>query len=412
MKIVLCVALFLVLFSSSVFSKEIEVTINGTEASESGESLLVSTDKGEFYLRLPGDSHDPMYKIASLLDLLTDSKAVLLYDEDNGLNFIYGVKSKSRGDFVAHANQNQENKSATSKSVVENEKSKQIHQTDSRQSLLIATVKDGTLNIDGSTTVGNALDNYKYFRSTGWKEFEDQQRRRVVEFNGKIDAKSTIKKWLQSRYSEDVINKLTPKNISSDIDVNLQFLVNTDNETFKLAYGEVVLNGQIIGQDASHIIRDVYKNELINDINFGVGSIFSDEANKISRGIASKKLEEAKKKYLIDNRSKFVGKYKDAVSGEDGKCKLVVKDMDDSFVKIELTMKDTDKKPETYDLKFPIELKVDSIDQLTNNYYKIEGHVEKTNIPDAKEASISIFRESGGPLIVLHGLCRARFEKE
>ncbi len=66
----------------------------------------------------------------------------------------------------------------------------------------------------------------------------------------------------------------------------------------------------------------------------------------------------------------------------------------------------------SYDIKFPIELMVDSIDQLTNNYYKIEGRVEKTSIPDVKEASISIFRESGGPLIVLHGLCRARFEKE
>lgn len=276
----------------------------------------------------------------------------------------------------------------------------------------IRIVKSGTLNIDGSTTVGNALDNYKYFRSTSWKEFEDPQRRRVVEFNGKIDSKSTIKQWLQSRYSEDVISKLNYKDISSDIDVNLQFLVNTDNETFKLAYSEVVFNGKIIGRDAGHIIDDVYKNKLINDIGFGVGSIYSDEANKISGDIASKKLEEAKKKYLIDNRSKFVGKYRDAASGEAGKCQLVVKDMNDSFVKVELTMKDTDKKPETYDIKFPIELMVDSIDQLTNNYYKIEGRVEKTSIPDAKEASISIFRESGGPLIVLHGLCRARFEKE
>jgi len=36
----------------------------------------------------------------------------------------------------------------------------------------VNTVKNGTLNFDNSITVGEAFDNYKYFRKTKWEEFE------------------------------------------------------------------------------------------------------------------------------------------------------------------------------------------------------------------------------------------------
>jgi hypothetical protein len=48
----------------------------------------------------------------------------------------------------------------------------------------IEFVKGSILDIDYSLSIGDALDNYKYFTSTEWKEFETSQGREVVEFKG------------------------------------------------------------------------------------------------------------------------------------------------------------------------------------------------------------------------------------
>jgi hypothetical protein len=48
----------------------------------------------------------------------------------------------------------------------------------------IGKVKSGILtDVSRSITVGEALDNYKYFKKTGWKEFKTDNGITVVEFN-------------------------------------------------------------------------------------------------------------------------------------------------------------------------------------------------------------------------------------
>ena len=51
----------------------------------------------------------------------------------------------------------------------------------------IGLVKDGKLDFDESTTVGNAFENYPYFKGTSWTSFEDKQKRTIVEFTGEFD---------------------------------------------------------------------------------------------------------------------------------------------------------------------------------------------------------------------------------
>ena len=47
-------------------------------------------------------------------------------------------------------------------------------------------------SIDDSITLGNAFDNYKFFKTTTWESFEDEQGRRVVEFVGEFDMKKFL----------------------------------------------------------------------------------------------------------------------------------------------------------------------------------------------------------------------------
>ncbi len=51
----------------------------------------------------------------------------------------------------------------------------------------IDTVKDGTLVLDSSRTVGQTFDSYKYFSATSWKSFKDNKGREIVEFTGSVD---------------------------------------------------------------------------------------------------------------------------------------------------------------------------------------------------------------------------------
>lgn len=55
-------------------------------------------------------------------------------------------------------------------------------------------VKGGVLKNYKSTTVGKAFDNYAYFTSTHWEEFESHQGQKVVQFDADLDVTACLKK--------------------------------------------------------------------------------------------------------------------------------------------------------------------------------------------------------------------------
>ena len=67
----------------------------------------------------------------------------------------------------------------------------------------IDIVKDSVLLEDRSISVGEALDNYKYFTNTEWKEFTTSQGREVVEFKGYYSNTDIIIK-IQFRMNKDL----------------------------------------------------------------------------------------------------------------------------------------------------------------------------------------------------------------
>jgi len=84
----------------------------------------------------------------------------------------------------------------------------------------IDIVKNGTLKIDNSLTVGEAFDNYKYFSSTSWKTFKTSNGRKVVEVKCKL-----TNEWLKIHGLEGKIKNYI---------MIVQFVINKDN-SFKIA---------------------------------------------------------------------------------------------------------------------------------------------------------------------------------
>lgn len=92
----------------------------------------------------------------------------------------------------------------------------------------VSLVKGGTLEIDKSLTVGQAIDNYKYFKKTKWESLKTDNGRRIVQVKSDIDtAKSPT---------------MNPEKLPQlkSAQIQFQFKINTDN-TFEVAWCGIAL---------------------------------------------------------------------------------------------------------------------------------------------------------------------------
>ena len=117
----------------------------------------------------------------------------------------------------------------------------------------VNTVKNGTLGNFNTLTIGNALDNYKYFTDTDWRFLETQNGKRVVEFKGIYDPEKLSK-----------ISKF------KELSLIIQFTMRVQ-KGFDLTYvgmEAVIENGKteqrnLAGSWATGCIKRIYKDEDI-----------------------------------------------------------------------------------------------------------------------------------------------------
>jgi hypothetical protein len=106
------------------------------------------------------------------------------------------------------------------------------------------SVKEGTLNIDPSVTVGDVFNGYKYFSYKTWKSFKDSQNRQIVEFNGKLDFDKFANTELEGMtLTSEMVKKA--KSQLGDIEVTYvaQFAISKDGKTFRLNYSGIRISG-------------------------------------------------------------------------------------------------------------------------------------------------------------------------
>lgn len=107
----------------------------------------------------------------------------------------------------------------------------------------ISTVKNGTLGLDTSVTVGNAFEGYKLFTKKEWKALSDPQKRRIVEFSGTLDMPAILKKYkdlsaqggnLGQHFQKEYENIQKVANKANECAYFAQFYIAQDGKSFSL----------------------------------------------------------------------------------------------------------------------------------------------------------------------------------
>jgi len=105
-------------------------------------------------------------------------------------------------------------------------------------------VKEGTLSIDKSVTVGNAFDHYKYFTNVLWSTEEDAQKRRIVVVKGTYDLdKLAGTEFLGSRVTAVNIAETKRKLPGFEFAFVARFFISVDRNSFELAYKGLAISG-------------------------------------------------------------------------------------------------------------------------------------------------------------------------
>jgi len=151
----------------------------------------------------------------------------------------------------------------------------------------VAAVKGGVLALDKSTTLGAAIDHYRYFRNPTWSTFETENGRRVVQAKGVIDIADLVAKDLDPllvfsadrdpermlKQEQALLDAAKQKLHSAEF--TFQFLLNRD-KTFQIKTMRFLLLGpkgqnlaeRTAGDDEAGLgimtttLKEVYDNQL------------------------------------------------------------------------------------------------------------------------------------------------------
>ena len=130
----------------------------------------------------------------------------------------------------------------------------------------IDVVKNGTLDIDKSVSIGNAFEGYKYFSDKRWKTFVDQQKRTIVEFSAdlRLDMQDIERNF--GKFGSADPNRL--EQIKSIVYI-AQFKINKDElKKFNIAYSAIMITlkngrkGENIDRSGD-ILREIYNNKQL-----------------------------------------------------------------------------------------------------------------------------------------------------
>ncbi|GMT48649.1 MAG: hypothetical protein IEMM0008_0188 [bacterium] len=132
----------------------------------------------------------------------------------------------------------------------------------------ISLVKKGLLDFDKSKTVGEAFDNYKYFKGLKWDSFKSEDERDIVE----VIAEYNIEKALKAMEAMELENiKAVRRGFDKikKVIVTFQFRINKDN-TFEVHWygakyygknGKKVEKNLSSESDITNVLEGIYDNE-------------------------------------------------------------------------------------------------------------------------------------------------------
>ena len=94
----------------------------------------------------------------------------------------------------------------------------------------VSLVKDGTLRFDKSLKLGQAIDNYKYFKNVKWSSITSDNGKRIVSVIADIDMDKMRPDWenmVKKVSKEGALKFRVDESISNNI---LSYLLNQENK--------------------------------------------------------------------------------------------------------------------------------------------------------------------------------------
>lgn len=181
----------------------------------------------------------------------------------------------------------------------------------------IDSVKNGILDFDKSTTIGQAFEGYQYFTSPKWSIIETKQKRQIVQFEAKVNYITVIENMTEQQansiinhaaygmrsslsrvknndprpgntpryhpiYEQALINVLKDSskiNKNHNVKLIVQFLINKD-DTFNISAVGVNIDENIIDVDLKEI-QNIYENNMLNTVKEIIISFVDKEFDKI-----------------------------------------------------------------------------------------------------------------------------------
>jgi len=139
----------------------------------------------------------------------------------------------------------------------------------------VASVKGSTLDIDKSVTIGNAFDNYKFFKNVSWEASEDDQKRQLVTVKGVYDPNKCAGLTYTVTGLESL--ELTPEKIAKALQLNpgleysflVQFKLAVDGKSFEVGFCGLHVSQIVDGKPNETDIPD--------DNNQGLQTIYQNE---------------------------------------------------------------------------------------------------------------------------------------
>lgn len=134
-------------------------------------------------------------------------------------------------------------------------------------------VKNGVLELDRSVSVGDALNDYKFFKKTSWKSFVAEQNRRIVEFSAQFDfdkfAGTSIPEAKKSVLSPAMVSKSKQKLNGVEISYVVQFSIAKKDSSFDIAFSalEIEKKGrsdkETFPEKGNSILKPVFFNKPV-----------------------------------------------------------------------------------------------------------------------------------------------------
>ncbi len=134
----------------------------------------------------------------------------------------------------------------------------------------VSLIKEATLGLDNTVTIGNALESYQNFKNGQWESFETERGAKVVSFTANYVNSALANDLLELNNSQasDNLSPFISQALTHELDkrkfnvkFEVQFTISADGKNFEVTYTGYDINSKSIKLTTQWAIERIYRND-------------------------------------------------------------------------------------------------------------------------------------------------------